>query len=281
MRIGVALTCHDRRERTLSCLGRVAAQTGHGSDLDIVVVDAGSSDGTATAVADRFPAAEVIRTGADVYWNAGMRLALARAATRDPDHYLWLNDDTDLDPGALARLLETSRWAGDAAIVVGSVRDPVTGTTTYGGVTRPRTTRPLHFALVEPGGDPRPGDTMNGNCVLVPRAVARRVGELDPAFSHGMGDFDYGLRAAQAGVPVWIAPGTVGTCARNAPARPARGPLRELRRLRGPKGLPPAEWLRFARRWGGPLWPVYGTAPYVLALSLSTLALVRPGPGRP
>ena len=43
----------------------------------------------------------------------------------------------------------------------------------------------------------------------------------------------------------------------------ARRQRQHLARLRGPKGLPPREWLRFSRRWAGPLWPVYAASPFV------------------
>lgn len=275
MRVAALLTCHERRERTLACLGALAAQTGHGADVDVVVVDAGSRDGTAAAVADRFPATQVVPAGPDLFWNGGMRRAAAHVAGRGHDHHLWLNDDTDLDPGALAALLSTARWAGERAVVVGSTRDPDTGALTYGGVRRSAPGRPLRFDLVAPGTDPVPADTMNGNVVLVPRAVLDAVGPLDPAFTHGIGDFDYGLRARRAGFGVWVAPGSTGTCARNPAVATARGPLRELRRLRGPKGLPPREWLVFARRWAGPAWPLYAAAPYARALTAATLTSLR------
>lgn len=275
MRVAALLTCHERRERTLSCLAHLAAQRDAGAQVDVVVVDAGSRDGTPEAIAAAHPDVELLRAGPELFWNGGMHRAAAAVAARDHDAHLWLNDDTDLDPGALAALLTTSRWAGDRDIIVGSTRDPVTGATTYGGVRRPSRSRPLQFDLVEPADRPLPADTMNGNVVLLPRAVVRGVGLLDPAFTHGIGDFDFGLRARRAGVGIWVTPGTVGTCARNPPVAHARGPVRELRRLRGPKGLPPREWALFARRWSGPLWPLYAVAPYARGLAASTVAALR------
>jgi len=89
---------------------------------------------------------------------------------------------------------------------------------------------------------------MNGNCVLIPRSAAERVGNLDARFTHRMGDLDYGFRARRAGCALWIAPGYVGTCAANAPADETL-PVRERwRRLLGPKGLPPREWWVFTWR---------------------------------
>lgn len=262
------LACHDRREATLAALAALAGQTGHGADLRVVLVDDGSSDGTAAAVRARFPDTTIERGDGSLWWNGGMRHGMAVARREhDPDHLLWLNDDTVLDPDALGRLLATRDGLPGPAIVVGTTRDPDTGELTYGGVRRPDRRRPMSFELVPPDPDrARPAETMNGNVVLVPRPVFEIVGELDPVFTHAMGDYDYGLRARAADFEVVVAPGTFGTCARN-PDPWATGDVEETwRRLRGPRGLPPAEWREFTRRWAGPLWPVYFASPYVRRL---------------
>jgi GT2 family glycosyltransferase len=268
-RIAVLLTCHDRLERTTACLTSLRKQGARSeATIEVMLVDAGSSDGTADTVSKRFPEVTVLRRGPELFWNGGMRVALAHAYESDPDLYLWLNDDVELDPAALATLLAThddllaTRVA--PCIVVGSTRDPESGVLTYGGVVRPDRRRPLHYERVEPSEQPLQVETMNGNCVLIPRDVVARIGNLAAAYTHGMGDYDYGHRATRAGAEVWIAPGTIGTCSRNPARRPAESFEEHRRRATSPTGgLPPAEWLTFARRWAGPLWPVYAASPYL------------------
>ena len=268
-RLVVLMTCHNRVDRTLNCLGSLAGQQDaslHG--LDVVLVDAGSTDGTREAVREQFPDVKVIERGPDLFWNGGMRVALAHAYETDPDLYLWLNDDVQLDPDAISKLTsnhcELRESVEAPAIVVGSTRDPATGKLTYGGVTRPDRFRPLHYELVHPGDVPRPAETMNGNCVLVPRDVVSRIGSLAAAYTHGMGDYDYGHRARRAGCEIWVVPGTIGTCARNPPPSPAASVAEHRRRAVSPTGgLPPTEWRTFARRWAGPLWPIYAVSPYL------------------
>ena len=264
LRIAVLLTCHDRREATLRCLRSLAAQQVD-AELTAVLVDADSRDGTAEAVSEQHPWVRVVPASAEVFWNAGMRLAWERAWEEEPAYFLWLNDDVVLDRDAVARLLgwagRLEREEGRPVILAGTTRDPETAEVTYGAVRRPQRWSPLDFSVVAPGDRPRRAASMNGNCVLVPRDVAARVGTLDPAFVHRMGDFDYGLRASAAGFGVWAAPGTVGSCSRNP--RVSRTVSEEIERLKGPKGLPPREWLVFSRRWAGTLWPVYFLSPYV------------------
>lgn len=242
-----------------------------GVTVQAYLLDDGSTDGTSEAVKTRYPQVHLLQGDGFLFWNRGMRRAFAAALEGGYDYYLWLNDDTLLYPEALESLLRThhrvARLGGEASIVVGSTCDPDTGQHTYGGLRRESWLRPLHFTPVEPGREPRQCDTMNGNCVLIPREVAEVVGNLDPAFTHSMGDIDYGFRAQEACCRIWIAPGYAGNCPRNS----LRGSWRDaklnfrsrLDKLLGPKGLPPREWGVFVRRHAGPLWVAYWTLPYV------------------
>jgi GT2 family glycosyltransferase len=170
-----------------------------------------------------------------------------------------------------------------ATILVGSLRVAANGTLTYGGVVRSSRYHPLKFRHVMPADVPLPCDTFNGNCVLISRLAAARVGNLSRAFTHGIADFDYGLRAIRLGCSVWVAPGFVGTCPRNALAgtwEDAGLSLDERwRSVAHPKGLPPAEYRRYAARHGGLLWPVYWGLPY--ARLLLTGMWDRPSRRRP
>lgn len=107
-RIAALLTCHNRRELTLRCIQRLLAQSGYDAHLDVVVLDAASTDGTAEAIHARYEEATVLQGQADQFWNRGMHAAFSHAVAHGPyDFYLWVNDDTELAPGALATVLRT------------------------------------------------------------------------------------------------------------------------------------------------------------------------------
>lgn len=286
MKIFALLASHNRRDKTLACLERLGSQRVEAS-ISAVLLDDGSTDGTADAVSAAFPWVEVRRGDGSRYWNLGTRDAFIAAWRHAPDFYLWLNDDTMLDEDAVVHLIDAHHAAtqdGREGIVVGSVRDPDTGETTYGGVRRSSTWfRPGAFDLLHPTDRIQDADTMNGNVVLIPRAIAEKIGVNAHAYNHGMGDFDYGFRAKKAGFSVTVAPGTFGTCPRNPQATPPSGPLRDrvveqIRTTLDPKGLPPREWAVFMRRWGGPLWPVFFVSPYLRTL-VYTVRPARPTPG--
>jgi GT2 family glycosyltransferase len=283
LRVAAVMAAYNRRDLTLACLRSLRAQHVRGVALDVFVLDDASRDGTSEAIADQFPEVIVLHGDGQLYWNGGMRRAFAAAIAGDYDYYLWMNDDTSLDDKGLAVLVDTARQLrerGDEAVIVaGSTRHPDTGELTYGGVVHPYRWRPLRSELVEPGDAPRPCDTMNGNATLISRTVVHRIGNIDPAFVQQMGDFDYGLRARTAGCSVWVAPGTVGTCASNPQRRTDERPLvEELQRLWSLKQLKPGPWAVYSRRWAGTLWPVYWLSPYVrggIRLVLQRIPLVR------
>ena len=279
MNIAALLTCHNRREKTLACLRNLYDQQGLAQPIKVFLVADGCTDGTVEAVRSVFPQATVIEGDGTLFWNRGMRLAFEVAITHRFDFYLWINDDTMIHLDAVMRLLNCTRTASDcgrAGIVVGSIADPKTGALTYGGVIRPKPWKRTHFQRVRPDATrPVECETMNGNLVLIPRAVVDEIGNLDAVFPHAMGDFDYGLRARKSGFGVWVAPGFYGTCGRN----PTRGsfedrslPLhKRWASLTSVKALPIPAWRHFTRRHAKPIWPVFWLWPYARVVLSSAL----------
>lgn len=266
IRIAVLMTCFNRRDTTMRCLSQLYAQTTRQDvDYEVYLVDDGS-DGTGDQVEAEYPAVHVCRGDGSLFWCGGMRRAFDEAAkdSRGFDYYLWLNDDITMAPDAVDRLIGTHQTlaasSGAYSITVGTFADPVSGAVTYGGVVRKGLVNRLSFQVIGPVDEPTPCDTLNGNMVLIPQSVVARVGNLERRFRHSMGDFDYGLRARQAGGSVWIAPGIVGTCSRNSPKGSWEDdavPVRDRwRKVLSPKGLPPREVLHFYRTHGGILWPI-------------------------
>jgi GT2 family glycosyltransferase len=272
-RTAVLLTCHNRKSKTLACLEALFNQA-IPTDLtiDVYLVNDGSTDGTAEAVQQTYPQVKILPGDGTLYWNRGMHKAFAEALQYDYDYYLWLNDDTVLYPEALSCLWQTShqlaKQGHDKAIIVGSTRHPETDKLTYGGVVQKTWWHPFKYRLVEPGTEPKPAETLNGNCVLIPRAVVQILGNIDPTFSHSIGDTDYGLRAQRQGCSVWVAPGYAGKCQTNPPqGHPWHDPGFTLKQrwqaVTDKKGLPPRESKVFCQRHAGWLWLFYWLLPYV------------------
>lgn len=275
------LTSFNRREQTLTCLRRLVVSAAQARiDLGIVLVDDGSSDGTADAVRCDFPGALVETGPGDLFWSRGMHRGLAMAMNFNPEFLLWLNDDTSLRPDALEHLLAESRalrrQLGRPVLVVGATADPA-GHLSYGGYVAAGRLLRFRYRKVWSADSPVACEVFNGNCVLIPMEIARVVGNIDPVFEHAMGDTDYALRVRAAGFPVFVASGLMGECPNNSisdtfadTSLPAR---ERWARMMKRKGLPPRSWLHFTRRHGGFAWPLYFLWPY--ARLLAELAFAR------
>lgn len=274
--VAVLMACHNRRDITLRSIDAITAMATASLDVSVILVDDKSTDGTKEAVRSAHPDVTVLDGSGDLFWGGAMHLAFAHAMERGFDHYLWLNDDTLLAPGALDKLFEAYRSAAEAlgpeTIVVGAVSEPGSERLSYGGW-RARTAGrwPITWASWEKQAPDRERwtecATMNGNCVLIPACVARRLGNLDPHFRHVGGDLDYGLRATRQGCRIVMAADYVGTCEGNVGLSPWDDPRRTVlgrwRQLLGPKGFPPASWQLFTYRHKGLFWFFPWLAPYV------------------
>lgn len=255
----IIMTCHNRRNHTIKCLKSVFNQ-GHITNrhIKVFLVDDGSTDNTADAVRELFPDVCLIEGDGTLYWSGGMRKAWQKALEIGFDIYIWLNDDVELFNNALSDLFEThelmSRRWGDQVIISGSMIDPVTHNRSYGGALLERGKE----VPIEPGTQPKEVHIIAGNCVLIPKAVVGKIGNLERRFTHGMGDYDYALRARKNGVRIFIASNYQGYCIANLGVSwwdPSISLAKRWSILHGPKGPPPWEYLLFAWRHKRALMP--------------------------
>lgn len=273
VRLAVLMTCHNRVAHTTACLHALKQQEGFAGLTDLFIVDDGSTDGTDRAILEIFPKARLLKGDGSLFWAGGMRRAFAEAILGDYDFYLWLNDDTQLLSDAIARIHQTYRDAsdtrGESIIVIGSTCEEGKEVMSYGGWKLSGGVLSLmRWHKTQPGIDRWiTCDTMNGNCVFIPRAVMKVNGNIDASYTHSMGDMDYGLRAKKVGCEIVVSPGFYGFCSLNDGAglwTDVTLPLLERwQRLLGPKGLPLREWQVFTRRHAGRLWVVNWLWPYL------------------
>ena len=269
--LAVIMTCYNRRETTLSCLRALyVCNLPESLHFQVYLVDDGSTDGTADAVATDFPDVRIIQGDGSLFWNGGMRLAFSAALEKGYDYYLWLNDDTTLYPDAVALLLKCEidyfEKTGRHALIVGSTSNSSGDKTTYGGLVRASRWQRTRFTLLPMGNEVQHCDTINGNCVLVPTQIANELGTLESAYAHGMGDIDYGLRAKKHSYEILVAPGYVGVCDHNS----VKGSFHDaslpfsvrMKKMFSTKGLPLKTWFTFTRRHAGIFWPMYFIWPY-------------------
>lgn len=243
MKVSVLLTCHNRKEKTLTCLRKLFEQDTEGFVFDVFLVNDGCTDGTAEAVREEFPQIYIIQGDGTLFWNRGMLLAWKTALKESNcDAVLWLNDDTMLNSGALSFLISCAgRHSG--AIIVGSVADR-DGMLSYGGYQ-------VLNVLLKPEKSEMQCSLFNGNVVLVPKEVSDKIGLLDCKFSHAMGDFEYGRRACGNGIECFVTP-VIGQCDRNGDyvrwMDTTHSVLKRLKLLYSPLGENPFEAFYYVKK---------------------------------
>ncbi|MEH1919029.1 glycosyltransferase family 2 protein [Nostoc sp.] len=269
--LAVIMTCYNRRDTTLACLSALCQQKNY---CDVYLTDDGSSDGTTEAVKAEYPEVQILQGNGNLFWVGGMHLAFGEAIKYQYDYYLWLNDDTFLEDNAVSKLLQVHQNLTELAypdsIVVGSTKDSITGKATYGGAVKSKKWYSNKFEFLEPSSVIQKCDAMYGNCVLIPKSVAAKVGNIDTAFVHSLGDLDYALRAHKLGFQIWVAPGYIGTCTknsiRNSWADTNLNLLERLKKVLQIKAFPLKSWTIFCSRHSGPFWIFYWFLPYIRAI---------------
>jgi GT2 family glycosyltransferase len=263
------MACHNRRESTLQCI-QSAHDAAKKADLEmrITLYDDGSHDSTAEYVSARFPDTEILTGTGSEYWAKSMSIAEAsvlntiRRDNKKNPYIVWLNDDVVLDLDAFERLHDLSlRYPGQ--ILVGPMRDPLSSAVTYSGLKR-RGLHPLSFEVCPMSPIPESVEIFNGNLVFVPAFAAESIGGIDGAYSHALADVDYGFRAKSKFIGAKLAPGSLGTCARN-PTPPSRSIATEWKHFVGPKGAGnPKSMMKILRLAAPRSWVAYFLASYGL-----------------
>lgn len=208
-KIAVLLTVFNRKDKTLKCLGNLYEQLPiDGYKLDVYLTNDGCTDGTPETIKKEYPKVKIINGDGSLYWNRGMYIAWQEAAKEDYDFYLWLNDDTLLFNDALSILLHNSTLKRHESIIVSAIKAKENDVITYGGYNEK--------GLVSPNGHLQLCKTFNGNCVLIPRLVFLKLGNLDWKFRHAIGDLDYGHRATKLGIKIYTTEKFLGVCDKNA-----------------------------------------------------------------
>ena len=172
-----------------------------------VVVDDGSTDETAAALARDYPEVEVVTGNGNLFWTAGVNAGIRRALALGADRVMTMNNDVVAAPDFVAQMLAAA--AQHPTAVLGALEfDADTGEAIYGGERLDFRTNTRHDLLEEiPAGQRtglHPVTYLPGRGLLIPKAVTDKVGLFDEKrLPHYLADFDYTSVARRAGFPVY------------------------------------------------------------------------------
>ena len=108
-RIVAIVAVHNRRALTERCVETLLQSTTK-HRLELILVDDGSTDGTAEWVRQKFPAVNILHGNGELWFGGAMQwgIDVALAAEQAPDFLLLLNNDSFLRSGALDWMVEAS-----------------------------------------------------------------------------------------------------------------------------------------------------------------------------
>lgn len=219
--LDVVVVTRNTRDLTLRCAEAVL-RPGRGPELHLIVVDNGSSDGTAEAILERWPEATVLRNEVDVGYGSACNQG-ARAG--GSDFILILNSDAFPRPDAVASLVSFLEKHPEHSAAAGLLVDVGTDRPQVGFAIRGFPTLATQIALLVglerlwPSNPVSRRQTMPdfdyeatqdvaaqpaGACLACRRASFDAVGGFDEAFYYWFEDVDLVLRLRQRGPVAFV-----------------------------------------------------------------------------
>ena len=212
--VSIVIMTWNSRDDLLASLASIEQHAGPVS-VETIVVDNGSTDGTAEVVEAQFPGVTLIRrpTNEGFYSrNYGLRAATGRLR-------MFLDSDASLTPGALERLVGFIDDHPDVGLVGPKLVYPdgtlQLSTRRFPPLLLPVLRRPplrrfledgdivrRHLMADEPHDATREVEYVLGACQLFTAEAQRRAGEIDPWMFYGHDDADWCFRVRTAGLKV-------------------------------------------------------------------------------
>lgn len=203
-RVSIVVLNWNGLKDTVECLESV--QKIDYPNLDVVVVDNGSADGSPTIIRERFPQVSVIETGRNLGYTGGNNCGIRHALTGGADWVFLLNNDAVLHPAAVDALAEVGMrhphvGALGAKIYTYGTVDEIW----YAGARwRPESASFIHIGQGQTDRDGRfsqleETDYACGCAMLVRADTFQRVGLFDPRFFLLFEESDWCYRARRLG----------------------------------------------------------------------------------
>ncbi len=268
--LAILLTCHNRVEQTLVSLESLyKCDRIENIKMDVYLVDDGSKDGTSEAVAEKYPSVNIIPGSGNLFWNQGMRLAWNTAYKhKNYDFYFWLNDDTMLFRGAMVEMFNVYKdiiaKQKKESLIVGACQENIDDNSFSYGL------RSLDNIPLIPNGLLQNGCYVNGNAVLVSKAIFKSIGMLSDDYIHALGDIDYGMRVVKGGFYCYTTRKFIGTCERHKEIpnwiNSKLPVLKRLQLLHSPRGLDMRSYIKFRKKFWGNKWILFAIKAYLRCL---------------
>ena len=217
--VAAIIPTFNRKDKLCRFLDLILAQTY--SNLQIIVVDSSSSDGTSDLVQQRFPQVTLVQVTDREYWSGATNAGVKVALDRQVDFILTINDDAIIAPEHISKLVDLAERY--QLSILGNRIDYLTPADlvwSLGTYSKWGTDRFLEIAYNDKVITSIPSevlskeliavDALAGNSVLIRATVFRQIGLYNTRFCpHYHGDSEFIMRAKKRGFEAWISPQVV------------------------------------------------------------------------
>ena len=173
------------------------------SELRVIVVDDGSTDGTREGVAAQFPEVTVLQGDGSLWWAGAMNVGVRAALSRGAEYVLALNDDVEVFPDHLENMLAWAERKPEA--LFGSYAFDIRTRQPYYGGGRIDWRRGRTIQLLDTCPEPERRGLVEvthlpGRGMWIPSRVFETIGLFDAGhLPHYLSDYDFSCRAARHG----------------------------------------------------------------------------------
>jgi GT2 family glycosyltransferase len=197
----ILIPVFNRKNITLICLDRMK-QNGNLQHFNVVIIDDGSTDGTAELIREVYPEVTILRGDGNLWWAGAIRLGMEFAYQQGAEYLIWMNDDTLPSPGSLSLMVSFCRQNPKSIVSSQCYSDENYQFPTYGGQKKGFLS-PILFHT--PIGKTYSCDCMSGNLVCFPRSIIEDI-DLPPSnlLPHHQADIVYTWMAKQAGYQLFV-----------------------------------------------------------------------------
>ncbi len=212
--IFIVIPVFNRKNFTRACI--LSLQCQQWKAFKIILVDHGSTDGTADMIVAEFPSVILLKGNESMWWTAATNLGVKKAleiSKSDTDFVLTLNNDLEVNPEYLDELLNV--YETNKSCIVGSTSIDINDknkisfigvfwnkyTAKYkqnGLAQMPYSMLVKNILFVQ-------SDLLPGRGTLIPIYLFKKIGLFDEInFPHYAGDEDFSLRAKNEGLKLLV-----------------------------------------------------------------------------
>lgn len=202
-KVSIIILNYNRKERLKKCLDSIF-QISY-PNFEVVIVDNNSNDGSFEMAKTGYSRAVLIKNEKNIGYSSGNNVGIRYALERMTDYILLLNNDTEVKPTFLSRLVGVAENNPQIGILSPLIFDGYSGKVWFsGGKIDWIKMKAINLSEIR-AEDNFDTDFISGCAMLVRKEVFGKAGLFDEDFFLYWEDVDFSLRAKRSGFKIGVA----------------------------------------------------------------------------